>query len=110
MQSLAPRVLTGSLLYDVVADKELIALQHFLIQGFPVPNLVADRHARFFPFPDIIDALEDDEESDSESSERVCRTDLLSDQQTRRLAGKSFHWACMGSVLMYAWSCSTVSS
>ena len=109
-QSLAPRVLAGSMLYDVVADKELIALQHFLIQGFPVPKLVAAEHAQFFPFPDIIDVLQDNGLSDSESTERVCHTDLLSDQQTRRLAGKSFHWACMGSVLMYAWSCSTVSS
>ena len=34
-----PRLLRRSFIYDLVTDRELIALQHLLIQGYPVPLL-----------------------------------------------------------------------
>ena len=94
---LAPRLLKASYLYDLVSHRELIAAQHLLIQGFPVRGLVDPSESRFFPFPAIVKLEVEGEGEDSIA---------LKDKEIRVVAGLSFHWACLGALLMFSWALS----
>ena len=56
---LVPALLTHSSLIDVVSGQEIIPLQHWLIQGLPVPGLCADALSRDFLFSLIFRNLTD---------------------------------------------------
>ena len=88
---LAPRLLRGSCLYDVVTDKEVLPLQHLLIQGFPVPGWAPLAITEYFPFANMI-SIEDPQ------------ANQLSECQLRTLTGDGFHWASIGAILSFMWS------
>ena len=52
-----PRLLQKSYLYDLEADREIIAPLHFVAQGFPFPQLAPPECSRFFPFPSIVSLM-----------------------------------------------------
>ena len=98
-----PRLLQKSYLYDLEADREIIAPLHFVAQGFPFPQLAPPECSRFFPFPSIVSLMAPTQtEADGD--------DMLSDGSMRAITGLSFHWACMGSLLLFGWSSATVRS
>ena len=47
----APSLLQGSLLFDLVREREVLPVEHLLIQGFPVPGFADEAMANVFPFP-----------------------------------------------------------
>ena len=94
----APRLMTKSWLVDAVTDREVVAAQHFLIQGFPFPGLVDPVLSKFFPFPSIVEL-----ECGSSDDRRI-----LTNKDIRILTGLSFHWASLAAMLMFAWSVSEI--
>ena len=84
----APSLLQKSHLYDVVAMREVLPIEHLLIQGFPVPSLVKEELARYFPFPGLVQA------------KHTTSVDKLSCTELRRLAGIGFNWPSAGAMIM----------
>ena len=96
-----PRLLVNSYLFDLVSRKELIPLQHLLIQGFAVPGLVPKEFSdKFFPWPKCVSL-----HSNPCKPEGDCQ---LSEHQIRELAGNSFHVALMGAFYAFALSIAEV--
>ena len=92
-----------------MSDKEVLAIQHFLIQGFPVPGLVPQEHSRFFPFPSIVDVNPIMEHSrGSLRADGSRASSLMTDKDIRKATGMSMHWACIGAWLTYMVSSSRV--
>ena len=90
-----PTLLTSSRLYDIIAEREVLPLQHVLMQGAPVPGLCAEYLSKYFPFPDITLLMPGSNLNDTNVVQQQ-----LSDNEIRRLAGNSFHWAAVGAMLM----------
>jgi hypothetical protein len=88
----APRLLKQSYLFDLKRRHEVIAPQHYLMMGFPFPGLVPESASKYFPFPSIVDINPTDGDPNK-----------LDDASNRKLTGLSFHWACIGALMMYAW-------
>jgi hypothetical protein len=90
LQTRAPALLRGSCLYDLVSDKEVLPIQHWLIQGFPVPGFVDEELSANFPFPSLLPG----------------HKDPLHDKEVRTLTGNSMHVAAVGAWVLFAWSAS----
>ena len=88
----APRLLRGSYLYDLVSNREILPLQHLLIQGFPVPGWAPAAAAHAFPFPGLINAT------------MGPNSQQLSDTELRSLTGDGMHWNLLGSVILFSWA------
>ena len=89
----APCFLTHTHLWDMVADRSVPVLVHWLAQGFPHPG------ASGIP-PDLSQDMPlGSQLLDSGSPE------LLSDVAQRKLTGNAMHWNSIGSWLLYALSC-----
>ena len=97
LSHVAPRLLKKSMLYDLVSNKEFVPVQHWLIQGYPVPGLVPQYLSDFFPFPSLVD------------HGPVSNNDhVVTDAETREVTGMAFHLSCVGAILMYAWAAADV--
>ncbi len=92
----APSLLQRSFLYNMVIDREVLPLEHFLFQGFPVPKFVKPELAKFFPFPTLVDLSYTDSK------------DKLTCSQMRSLTGIGFCWPAAGAMMMMALSTSTL--
>ena len=98
----APRLLTNAQLFDIVNNKEVLALQHLLMQGFCVPGLVPDDLAYLFPFPSLVDVHAD--------PKPVAGTLMLSENQIRELAGNGFNVGLIGAMFIFALSSAQLSN
>ena len=94
----------GSFLFDLISRQELVAAQHFLIQGFPVPGLCSHEAAAVFPFPSIVSLVPDSKKTNDAKKIELC------DSEVRALSGNSFHWAAIGAMQMFMLSCSSIAS
>ena len=90
----APSLLQRSQLYNLVTMKEVLPIEHFLIQGFPVPGLAEDRLSKFFPFKSLVQAKWHNDPS------------KLNDQEMRSITGIGFSWPAFGAILSFV-MCST---
>jgi len=86
--TMAPCLLSCSMLFDLASDREVLPVEHFLIQGFPVPGLVSEALSRYFPFPDIVQLPFPSSEMHLKCSE------------IRAVTGKGFSWPAFGAVAM----------
>jgi len=82
----APALLTGSDLFDIVSGQEVLPVQHWLIQGFPVPGLCSPDLSKRFPFPTLVSAM----------------GTTLTDSSVKTLTGNAMHQAAVGVCLLYA--------
>ena len=76
-----PALLRASVLHDLVNDRPVLPLEHFLIHAFPVPGLVPPEFSVDFPFPGVLQTL--------------------SDTEVRKLTGNGMHLCAVGSQLMW---------
>lgn len=90
-----PTLMRHSSLFDIISGCEVLPAEHFLIQGFPVPEVgLSSELCAFFPFSSIFSHLPVEDRNSS----------FLSDAQMRRLAGNSFHVAAVGAMMQFMWS------
>ena len=92
---IAPSLLTRSVLYDAIADVEILPPQHYLLRGFAFPGLVPASISHRFPYPSIVSA---DPGAD--------KSLFLSDWEMKQVCGLGFHKAATTAVLTYGWSSS----
>ena len=90
--TVVPSLLRNSWLFDIATMREVLAVQHFLILGYPVPGLCAERLGWHFPFPDIV-------------SLDPCRDgNVLTDAEMRTVTGNGFHLSAISAVLIFMWA------
>jgi hypothetical protein len=82
----APSLLTGSDLFDIVSGQEVLPVQHWLIQGYPVPGLCSPGPSKHFSFPSLVSAI----------------GTTLTDSSVNTLTGNAMHQAVVGVCLLYA--------
>jgi hypothetical protein len=70
--------------FDLVQNLPLESVEHFVVQGFPVPGLVAPEHSRHFPFPDLLQG-----------------PDALSEAAVRVLTGNAMCLPVAGAMLLF---------
>ncbi|CAK0796209.1 unnamed protein product [Prorocentrum cordatum] len=85
----APSLLQRSMLFDIISMKEILPIEHLLIQGFPVPQYVANDAGQFFPFKSIVMA-----------EYPPVSEDVLQCAELRSICGVGFSWPAIGAVLM----------
>ena len=87
----APALLTGSVLFDLIKNEPVGATSHWLIQGFPHPQVFGPAESAFFPCSlSLVDSS--------------CHTSLsVAEQKT--LTGNAMHLAAVGSWAMYNIAC-----
>ena len=103
-----PRLLTNSFLYSMASDQEVVPFQHWIIQGFPYPcDAVPERLSKFFPFPDIV-WIGPSNAAPGPGPEECPGLPILTDKEQRHATGMSFHWAGVGSLMMWAWATSRI--
>ena len=81
----APALLRGSFLFDLKRGVEVLPIQHWLIQGVPVPGFTTEEQASRCAFR----ALFEDPQS------------ALSDSAVRTLTGNAMHMAAIGSWVLF---------
>lgn len=89
----APALLRQTFLYDLVQDKAVSCMAHWLIQGFPHPlveDLPGDLEKDFPANADLVTP-----------GTALC----LTDSAQKELTGNAMHWAAIGTWLLYNLAC-----
>ena len=81
------------MLYELTTQREILPVQHFLIQGFPVPGFAPAHLAKYFPYPSF-----------------VSLADTAKSRGIRNLTGDCMHWASIGAMLSFAFACGSYKS
>ena len=104
LTQVVPTLLQRSFLYDMVAEREVLAVEHLLMQGFPVPGLCSEDLSSSFPWPRILRLEPGIAMVETRGN---CTQPTLTEAQLRSLAGIGFHWAQVGAFITFVFITST---
>ena len=97
-KNVAPTLVRGSHLWGMVQDRELLAEEHFLMHGFPMPGFCDQEHSTTFPYPVSLSKGKCQKASSSASSSSI----HLKTGQVKHLVGNGMDVRAVGSQLLWA--------